>query len=72
MKKYIGLLLLGLSLLTTAIIISLGQISLAIKEVATGKYSFTSASGEISIISYLLVFVAILISILLIKNSKNN
>lgn len=43
MKKVIGCLLIGLSFLTTAIIIAIGEISVTLKEVASGNYSWSNS-----------------------------
>lgn len=71
MNKTVGLLLVGLSLLTSAIVISLGQVSNAIKAAASGSFGFSSAPGEIPVFVYLLIGLAICLGIYLF-NSKNN
>ena len=46
MKKVIGCLLIGLSFLTAAIIIAIGEISVTLKEVASGNYSWSNSFNE--------------------------
>lgn len=72
MKKIIGCLLVGLSFLTTAIIIALGQISITLKEVATGNYSFANSYDEISTLAYIAIIITVIIGIFLIKDNKND
>jgi len=72
MKKVIGCLLVGLSFLTTAIIIALGKISVTLKEVATGNYSWSTSNTEISILAYIAIVIAVIIGIFLIKDNKNH
>ena len=53
MKKLNGVLLVGLSLLTSAIVISLGGVSRAIKEAASGNFGFGSSVNEVPGIVYI-------------------
>lgn len=71
MNKTIGIFLVGLSLLTSAIVISLGQISDTIKEVKIGNFGASSASGEIPIYVFIIIFIAICLGVYLIR-SKND
>lgn len=72
MKKIIGCLLIGLSFLTTAIIIALGEISITLKEVASGNYGFANSYDEISILAYIAIIITVIIGIFLIKDNKND
>lgn len=71
MNKIIGLLLVGLSLLTSAIVISLGQISKAIKQAKAGNFGIDSALLEIPVYVYLIIVIAVCLGIYLI-NSRND
>lgn len=72
MNKIIGLLLVGLSLLTSAIVISLGQVSKAIKEAASGSFGITSASDEIPVYVFLLIILVVGLRISLIISRNDN
>lgn len=72
MKKYIGWLLVGLSFLSFAIIIALGNISVTLKEVASGNFGVGSVYNEISVLSYISIFIAITIGIVLLVYQKND
>lgn len=71
MKKVMGCLLIGLSLLTFAIIIAIGEISVTIKEVASGNYSWSSSFNEISMLSYIGIAITVIIGIYLIKDNNS-
>lgn len=70
-KKVIGCLLIGLSLLTTAIIIAIGKISVTLKEVANGSYSWSNSFNEVSILSYIAIVLTVIIGIYLIKDNNS-
>ncbi|MBC5628858.1 hypothetical protein H8S20_08140 [Clostridium sp. NSJ-6] len=71
MKKVIGCLLIGLSFLTTAIIIAIGEISVTLKEVASGNYSWSNSFNEVSILSYIAIVLTVIIGIYLIKDNNS-
>jgi len=70
MNKIIGLLLVSLSLLTSALVISLGQVSKAIKESQMANFSASTASGEIPMHVYLIIIIVVCLGIYLM-NSKD-
>lgn len=72
MNKIIGVLLIGLSLLTSVLVLAMTQISISIKEAASGNYSVDhSALAELPGYIYIvIVFVIILGVYLLFANKK--
>jgi len=72
MNKTIGILLIGLSLLTSAIVISLGQVSTAIKQAASNSFGYSDAYGEIPVFVYIIIIIAVCLGIYLLRNNKSN
>jgi len=72
LNKTIGILLIGLSLLTSAIVISLGQVSTAIKQAASGSFGYSGAYGEIPAFVYIIIIIVVCLGINLLRNKNNN
>jgi hypothetical protein len=70
-NKIIGILLIGLSLLTSAIVISLGQVSRAIKQAATKNFGISDAFGEIPGIVYIIIIIAVCFGFYLLNNNRD-
>jgi hypothetical protein len=66
MNTSIGLLLVGLSLLTYAIVVSMGQVLKAIKSELSGDSGKSSVINEIPAYVYLVIMIAGFIGILII------
>lgn len=70
MDKKIGSVIVALSFLTLSIVISINNMSITIKEIAAGNFSYHSAISELSIIEYSPIILSILIGVILIIKSK--
>ena len=71
MNKIVGILLVGLSLLTSAIVISLGGISKAIKEAASGNFGISSSAlGEVYGIVYIIIIITVCLGIYSFTNKS--
>lgn len=72
MNKFIGILLVGLSLLTSAIVISLGGVSKAIKEAVSGNFSISSPLGEVPEIVYIIIIITICLGVYSFTNKSRD
>lgn len=73
MNKFVGILLVGLSLLTSAIVISLGEISKAIKEAASGNFGISSSAlGEVPEIVYIIIIITVCLGIYSFTNKSRD
>ncbi|NEW07870.1 hypothetical protein GK047_17865 [Paenibacillus sp. SYP-B3998] len=65
--RSVGFLIIAFSLLTSSLVLVLGQISKSIKMAGTGVVSYGSFFAEIPIVSYFLIIATFLLGVLLIS-----